>query len=152
MQQPARIAQDRLLKTGEASRYPRQSTTPALVAEEEEQGQRQRRCYDEVDTPEINPPPNRGNLSFPTSGSRWRGVETESLLATAPLLDPTDEGAMKKCQSAGREAWGCKLPTEADRPELLYPAPRQLVIALLSSEFLGATRVPPPPSPARRLP
>ena len=49
-----------------------------------------------------------------------------------------DEGAMKKCQSAGREAWGCKLPTEADRPELLYPAPRQLVIALLSSEFLGA--------------
>ena len=36
------------------------------------------------------------------------------------------------------EARGCKLPTEADRPELLYPAPRQLVIALLSSEFLGA--------------
>ena len=49
-----------------------------------------------------------------------------------------DEGAMKKCRSAGREARGCRLPMEADRPELLYPAPRQLVIALLSSEFLGA--------------
>jgi hypothetical protein len=33
---------------------------------------------------------------FPTSGSRWRGVETEPLLVTAPLLDPTDEGEMEK--------------------------------------------------------
>jgi len=38
---------------------------------------------------------------------------------------------MEKCQSAGREAQGCKLPTEADRPELLRSAPRQLAIALL---------------------
>ncbi len=29
------------------------------------------------------------------------------------------------------EARGCKLPTEADRPELLHSAPRQLAIALL---------------------
>jgi hypothetical protein len=30
-----------------------------------------------------------------------------------------------------RGARGCKLPTEADRPELLHSAPRQLAIALL---------------------
>ena len=36
-----------------------------------------------------------------------------------------DEGAMEKCQSAAREHGAVKLPTEADRPELLRSAPRQ---------------------------
>jgi hypothetical protein len=51
---------------------------------------------------------------FPTSGSRWRGVETEPLTATAPLLDPTDEkGAETLRDDEAAIAW--KPSTEVDR-------------------------------------
>jgi len=57
---PARIAQDRFLQTGEASRYPEQPTTPALAAA----GEKNKDHKEVVETPGIDPPSNRGNLSL----------------------------------------------------------------------------------------
>jgi hypothetical protein len=67
---------------------------------------------------------------FPTSGSRWRGVETEPLMATAPLLDPTDEKGAETLRDDYAAAAG-KPSTEVDRADSSFSPPLRRADLLL---------------------